>query len=802
MVATNFASGVISNSAADIPYELQYTPDLLQPWQSAGWFVYGSELTNWTPFIVPAISSSNLFLRVRSWQDDGSGLPIWWQMQYFGTNSVDPYGDPKGDGWNNLQKFQNGMNPNVFYTPAAPQNLTMQVNNNSLQATFSWQANSGNVSQYEIDEYGSPIGYTPASQTTFSTGLGQAYYGTDLPPPTFTVKALYSNGSASAEASASQELSQFANPVQIIQNIQGQYELIAANLPPGAVTIHLFWVTNYYLPSEESSYYDVPVSNLVNGIYMLPNGVMETNSSPYYGGTPLVEILHQSGQYDWEAFAEEGASSAPYWLNGSARVLKDNLIFLLRAATVDSPFDYTGVDLNFGDIFHFSNPATYAYAGFYPLDEDASDPWYYENVGSFDPNWPFESNYRYRNFVFNSTNLTSYGYPATDVGGSYTGMTPPGYNAYNSTVYGLYQEFPMFFAFQPPANGATVPSLLATNNTRWLASYALDSSSSYLWKIGVTNYEGENGMFNNVRNWYGLTFLSVNIANSDGITMLSAGNITSADGYFYPETAQPQFQLAEYDFWDRSPVPGSSGFSTTNTSDLLIAPVGSSIMVNGYAKLAVLNGYSGVYGYLGQYFDAAYQITNGIVTTNSTGILSPYGNFFATEPGPVALVTMPDLDTGGRGTGVVYCVSMNVDKNHDGVMDLAFNGIDATSQSSPMVFWCNNNFDRWNYDWLSSAEEQDDVLPGGSDGLNYDPNNPDCNYKINGYRAIPDSRDLEDFARLWICGVTSNLLVALPAGSTVTLSWADQWDGQEYRKLVTRRLICFKPWMPTAASAI
>ena len=65
------------------------------------------------------------------------------------------------------------------------------------------------------------------------------------------------------------------------------------------------------------------------------------------------------------------------------------------------------------------------------------------------------------------------------------------------------------------------------------------------------------------------------------------------------------------------------------------------------------------------------------------------------------------------------------------------------------------------------------MLPGGSDPQNYDPNDPDCNYKINGYRAIPDTRDLEDFARLWICGVTSNFLAALPPNSTVTLSWGD-----------------------------
>ncbi len=32
---------------------------------------------------------------------------------------------------------------------------------------------------------------------------------------------------------------------------------------------------------------------------------------------------------------------------------------------------------------------------------------------------------------------------------------------------------------------------------------------------------------------------------------------------------------------------------------------------------------------------------------------------------------------------------------------------------------------------------------------------------------------LEDFARLWVCGVTSNLLAALPTNSTVTLNWGD-----------------------------
>ena len=71
--------------------------------------------------------------------------------------------------------------------------------------------------------------------------------------------------------------------------------------------------------------------------------------------------------------------------------------------------------------------------------------------------------------------------------------------------------------------------------------------------------------------------------------------------------------------------------------------------------------------------------------------------------------------------------------------------------------------------------EQDDVLQGEDGGpLNLDPNDPDYDYKdLGGNRIIPCTRDLEDFARLWVCGVTSNLLAALPSGSTVTLSWGD-----------------------------
>ena len=57
---------------------------------------------------------------------------------------------------------------------------------------------------------------------------------------------------------------------------------------------------------------------------------------------------------------------------------------------------------------------------------------------------------------------------------------------------------------------------------------------------------------------------------------------------------------------------------------------------------------------------------------------------------------------------------------------------------------------------------------------------PDCEYRdVNGNRAIPCPRDLEDYTRLWVSGA-SNTLSRLPSGSTVILWCQYNWDGYEY----------------------
>src|SRR5487761_2473141 len=166
-VTNGCLAGIGSNTLADVQYEIQSRTNLLQSdWLSEG-FILGSEITNWTPLSVAQGSRTNLFIRLRSWADDGSGLPLWWQEFYFGTNGIDPYGNPAGDGWSNLQKFQNGWNPNTFYTPPAPQGLTATFNANTSTATLNWLPSPGAVTGYILTMPGGTV-TLPATTTSYA----------------------------------------------------------------------------------------------------------------------------------------------------------------------------------------------------------------------------------------------------------------------------------------------------------------------------------------------------------------------------------------------------------------------------------------------------------------------------------------------------------------------------------------------------------------------------------------------------------------------------------------------------------
>jgi len=300
--------------------------------------------------------------------------------------------------------------------------------------------------------------------------------------------------------------------------------------------------------------------------------------------------------------------------------------------------------------------------------------------------------------------------------------------------------------------------------------------------VGLTDtYIEDSALRLNASNLFGLHINGILIvwSNSPSSSVLinPGEELPATEGRLYMRTAQPQLETLDYYFARKysAPVPGHAEFSVTNTTPLLVAALGDgTFQLGGWAKQRIVNGYSDKFAYLGQYFEKAYRIDSaGQVTTNETGILSPYGEFMPLEPGPTALVTMTNWGVNERGTAVVHVISMSVDANRDGVMDLSYTGPDAAVSSRPFRFWANNDYDRLALDKDDSRYYEDSVEKAGCP---FTPNKmtPDCNYRDGaGNRVIPSRRDLQDFTRLWVSGVTSNLIAALPPNSTVTLSWGD-----------------------------
>jgi len=737
-VAFGYLTGVGTNTQP-VQYEIQSRTNLAQSdWQSEG-FIPGSDLTNWTPLSIAQNGRTNLFIRLKSWgSSDGSGLPDWWELQYFGTNGIDADAlDSVGDGYTIYQKYLLGVAPNSWFAPAAPQGLSAALNLANKTALVSWvpspAATGYTLEKTDSNPYPPTVQNIPlsASTTSYTDNLS----GNDTDPyngnnydVSYQIMANYTGGHTSPW-SGSIPLQQITVTASIMPGASGVTALAVSGVPPNAAAVQLVYIDIFDTSQDYNK--DIPVSSFTNGVYyMATTSFVPTNGDVYYLYAESVDASgNPSGANLFDELSEPNSdynAGTPFY-DGRVQ-LKQNLIFQLRAAAVDAPFHFNT----------YSYPSNCASASLY--DFANSEDFY----GAFDTFLPFEENNLFRNFVFNITNVDSSGALTTGVSG---GGSPPDYYNLDNPTFQFNSSLPVYQA------------LLATNQAKWFL-YDQSTASDDMGSEGIVSSTTDGSgnvtvsMASGKYNWFGLPYTSINIVVPNGsgglaTNVVSAGHSSASGEYssipanIYVQTAQPGFRTTNYDFWVQNsefnhtaPLPGNAAFSPTNQSQLLITPVADSyFQIAGYAKLAVTNSiYSGVYGYLGQYFTNAYMVdTNANVTTNKTGILSPYGNFFATHPGPVALVTMPDPDTGAQGTGIVHCISLNVDKNHDGTIDTSFNGPDVTSQTSPMEFWINNDND------------------GTGVGADIDaPKLPDSTNEV-----IQSMRDLEDFARLWICGVPS-----------------------------------------------
>jgi len=408
----------------------------------------------------------------------------------------------------------------------------------------------------------------------------------------------------------------------------------------------------------------------------------------------------------------------------------------MRASPTYQPFTFRDGQSGF-----HAYPSDYVYSSFYhPYEFDnGTGADLYEFI-------PFSVNYLFRNFAFNQSEVDTEGNPTTGADGNIDNMWTIGTETYR---------------FYAPTNVVSISALLSPSQSQWIYYPAF---RPFPEGIGLEE-TGTNTvtLFDNATNFFGLEFLSAKIAyagNPASFTNLyPIGWLPWPEDPFcpaYPEAAQPVLNTVGYYFCQPGIhlLPGHTNFITTNTSPPLIVGLGQPSRIAGFAKQAISNGDPSKFAYLGQYFEKAYRITNGVVTSRETGVLSPYGDFFPTEPGQVALVTMTNFGVNERGTAIVNVVSLAIDANHDGTMDTRINGPDFTSIRDPFAFWLNNDFDRGHV--VDKTDFEEDDLPGGGSPVTGARSVTDCDYQwALGYYAIPWKRDLEDYTRLWVPGIAA-----------------------------------------------
>jgi hypothetical protein len=614
----------------------------------------------------------------------------------------------------------------VSSTPPAPAALSVSVDSSGTNAVITWTPAVGAVTGYNIlrGVYNPSTGTYTYSQigsvgpsTTSFTDTG-AVTGSSLNNNVYQVQAVYPGGSLSALVSSmlapSSTLSVYNLSVtaQLVRNETGRWQLIFSGISTNVQTIALtfdireYWYdlgdfpdTSLYPFSVET---DIPVSSLTNGAYVIPdflitsaliNGFYYNNGGGWDGvdgPVVMVQPIKTDGTYGNQFDAGALTEDEPAFADGRL-CMKQNLLYKLRAATVSQP--NAGLTEYFLNTSAYGVPSdtNYVESSFfhYTIADKGYNSGYATYIG-MDDIWPFNVNYQL-----------------------------------HQSLYDPSHSEPSSFTWQGSLTTTPTNAVLGIGDPYWI-SQGLGNLAE------VAAYESGNSLYlqSGSHNLFGIPFAAA-LVNEGGvdynyypfqtyppITLSPGGSVTlsNSDSFFNPnvffsQTADPSLVLTNYYFAPVNtpgtflsgestpvefyPLPCDLGFANTNQTGVLVTSVGTPTVIGGWAKFSISNGSSSKFAYLGQYFQTNAFLFNasGSITTNKTGVTSPYGNFFPTQPGVVAMTTMPDIDTGAQGTGVVRVVSINVDANHDGTMDFTYGGPDFVSQSKPLRFWVNDSSD-------------------------------------------------------------------------------------------------------------
>jgi hypothetical protein len=703
---------------------------------------------------------------------DGDGLSDRYELTTTHTDPNNPdtgsagipdgYKDPDGDGWTHIDEARNGTNPLQFNTPQSVSNFLPRAATNQT-AILSWDPSPGTVIGYSIQKYSyfthsyEEIGTTSSNVYSFTdSGPSPVWDSIIYSPLTYRIQAVYSGGlSAPVYSALEPDQAAYTVAASLVRGGDGYWK-VALSVPGGVETVRICWVEWDYwmdLPSTVSTY-DILTNQIVNGYYSISNA----EAVDHMTDVLYVRGVGPEGLTGYPTFAGNPYADAPYFVDGS-RQLKENLPFMLRSGS-QQRFHFLIEQFDEPDWGWFNTNGSFASSSFMHPDlgpEKGYGSTYFPFV-ALDNLWPFYVNNLFRQQVY--------------------GESVPGF-----------EWFPDFSAGSLPPYLTNNPYFVVLRNGE-LADYGLNVSSNAVF------------LTNGLKNHFGLSFQDAVVRSNSESALLSPGNsfyfipsfgldlhvfgstvapVLQTVGYYFAPVSTPGTLVIGPSTWVSEQTyksPLNLDFSVTNQTPLMIGSVGERIVIGGWAKQRITNGDTNKFAYLGQYFDRAYKAdVNGTATTNETGVLSPYGEFFPTEPGRTILKTKPDIETSELGQAFLNVISLNVDANHDGVMDLTFGGLDRTSAQRRFVFWVNNDFDRGhnvdcdflgaNCDW-----EEDDLKTGGSLGTS-SVTTPDYAYAHyapfqNPAPLIPSVRDLEDYARLWLSGL-SNVMALMPTNYTAKL---------------------------------
>ena len=786
---TNAVTLLLHGTSTNVAYQLFSTTNLAPPvvW-TLEQNLFGSGTTNVTPTTVIMTGRPTLYFKAlaSTLDSDGDGLPDWWELKY-STSSFplsptnDDTGntgiqdgdkqDSAGDGYSNMQKYQMGIAPNIFISPAAPNNFTINWNTNG-NITLSWTPatnlpsyGAGSLTVYTLTIGGCNISLS-ACQTNFvlttnsdSRLATYEQFPEDSAPPTYSLQINYAHTNSFVAAEQPVFNPNYDVIAYIVRGSQGNLYLLASAVPSNIVAIRIsanpgtsrftYPIINNYNTGWQSTGYgldpfipfEVPVSDLTNGIFQIAS----SNVPPYGGYEFEIQAIGSDGnlgEINYSYALQDTAEDFIPFLDGRTQI-QQNINFQLRSATTLSPF---AVVSPYSDTQ--SAGTNYVASGYYSFTGART-------IFGCDEFQPFEDNYFFQNWIYSSNNIFD---------------VASGFQGYIDTD--LFNTVSAYFFYPAPSNifqtyfyvtnsvHPAITSVLSDSVARWI--YYFDASSEEpadFEDIGI--YQASDGTLtvtNNCHNLYGLSLNSIlypaGNGDSNDFQVASPGSTIEqrASGSWFFEFATPVLETVGY-YFPRpgiDPQPGETTFTVTNaTAPFIIIPFGQPFLISAWARQSLLNGYLGNFAYPQQYFDKAFLAnTNGDISTNETGILSEYGNFFPTQPGKVFLTTKPDGETGATGQCPIYVLKMQLDVNHDGTMDTSFAGPDNTSANRPFRFWVNSDSD------YSSGSDD----PGQDRN---DPKHPDYNLQ-----NIPSQRDLVDWARLWICG-----LPVLPTNCQATLSW-------------------------------